>query len=624
MHLSGVIYAVEILVAFGLAIFIHELGHFIAAKRAGIKVERFSLGFGPKLWGFVRGETEFVIGVIPIGGYVKMLGEENKTSAAVDPRSFSAQSHGARAVVIIMGVAMNMILGFVLFVAAFTFGVSVETSVVGSVKPGSPSWEAGLRAGDRIVGLNGVQELDWWAIRQEVATSDAGSEIILDVRKADTDEPAQLSVRPEVNPQVGLQVLQVWHRMLISVGSVAEGTPAETAGLKKGDLFISVNGHRIQSIGEFLYLIKASGGKPITLELERDGRPLTVVVTPRRVPRWTFGIRPTATAIVGETPPGSALAEAGLAPNDRILSVDGKPACGYLSLRDLLNQSASTTVDVVVARGDELIDAQLRLERPAGSGGVYLGELTCPMTIGAVDEGSPAALAGVKPGMTLTAVVQTEGSHSKDKRPQPVVIASWEDFDSLQQQVGLDEGHDEDLLFLALELQGPAGQRFATPPMRPIPDQSRPIYQIGIVPYVQSETELRRYGFLKAGTMGARDAVLWTKRIVGTLGRLVSGGLRRDAISGPVGIWVMSAKIAESGVTKLAYWFAIININLAILNLLPLPILDGGALLLLLIEKLKRRPLNERAVEIAHIVSWVLILALLLFVTSNDIARFFF
>ena len=245
------------------------------------------------------------------------------------------------------------------------------------------------------------------------------------------------------------------------------------------------------------------------------------------------------------------------------------------------------------------------------------------MTIGSVDEGSPAALAGVGAGMTITGI-RYNRQDSKRKPPHPFAVESWEDLDGLQQQVGLDQGHDDGPLLVTFELESPAGQQFATPPMRPIPDRSRPIYQIGIVPRVQSETEVRRYGFLKAATMGGRDAVLWTKRIVGTLGRLASGGLRRDAISGPVGIWVMSAKIAESGITKLAYWFAIININLAILNLLPLPILDGGVLLLLLIEKLKRRPLNERAVEIAHLVSWVLILALLLFVTGNDIARFFF
>ena len=113
MHLTGVIYAVEIAFAFGLAIFVHELGHFIAAKRAGIKVRRFSLGLGPKLVGFTRGETEYAIGLIPFGGYVSMLGEGNEPGAVGDPRSFKSKPHGVRAVVIVMGVVMNAILAFV-------------------------------------------------------------------------------------------------------------------------------------------------------------------------------------------------------------------------------------------------------------------------------------------------------------------------------------------------------------------------------------------------------------------------------------------------------------------------------------------------------------------------------
>jgi len=733
MHLTGVIYAVEIAFAFGLAIFVHELGHFIAAKRAGIKVRRFSLGLGPKLVGFTRGETEYVISLIPFGGYVSMLGEGNEPGASGDPRSFKAKPHGVRAVVIVMGVVMNAILGFVLFVAAFTAGLPVETTVLGAIRPGSPSWQAGLRPGDRILGVNGLTELDWWAINQEVAAANPEQGVVLDVQKADAEKPVRVTVRPGVHPQVGVPVLEVKPWAAISIRNVVPGMPAEAAGMRSGDVVSSVNDRAISSLDELLYLIETSKGTPIVMEVTRDGEKVAVTVTPERMPRWSLGIRPPATAVVTQAPPDGALARAGLRKGDRIISADGKMLPDYLSFRDLMNESVGKTVEVIARRDEEVFRSQLKLSapggagqepsgeaanlllpavdamlalprvacwagglslpatltvrelsesgvftgaglqvgdeivsvggrrlrdcfemfralvvasagkvlevevlrgrfiraqvevfRPAGWGEVYLGELTCPLVIGAVEAGSPAAAGGVRPGMIISGVLQVRKSSKNGTTSAPAGTRTWEDLRLVQESVGRANKAGGEEFMLALDLETPSGQRFRTPPMRPVADESRAIYQVGIELAYEPEMELRRYGFAKALMMGGRDSVLWAKRVVDTLRRVATGRIKGQAVTGPVGIVAISVKMARTGVTKLAYLFAIININLAILNLLPIPVLDGGLLLLLLIEKIKRRPLSERALEIVHIVSWVLILTLIIYVTKNDIVRHFF
>src|SRR5260221_3957498 len=138
----------------GLVIFIHELGHFAVAKWCGVKVERFSIGFGPILWKATRGETEYALSAIPFGGYVKMLGQDDADptqmaddSIAKDPRSYTARSVPQRIAIISAGVINNMISAVFFFIIAFSFGVQVQPAVVGHVTPAMPGWEANLRQG---------------------------------------------------------------------------------------------------------------------------------------------------------------------------------------------------------------------------------------------------------------------------------------------------------------------------------------------------------------------------------------------------------------------------------------------------------------------------------------------
>ena len=170
----------------GLVIFIHELGHFAIAKWCDVKVERFSIGFGPILWRKVRGETEYALSAIPFGGYVKMLGQDDADpnqmadeSLAKDPRSYTSKSVPQRIAIISAGVINNMISAVFFFIIAFMFGVQVQPAVIGHVTPGMPGWEAGLRQGDKITRINNREdrELSFTDIRLAVALSNADEQI---------------------------------------------------------------------------------------------------------------------------------------------------------------------------------------------------------------------------------------------------------------------------------------------------------------------------------------------------------------------------------------------------------------------------------------------------------------
>ncbi|WP_337288260.1 RIP metalloprotease RseP [Candidatus Methylomirabilis sp.] len=164
--LSRLDYLLWAILVLGALIFVHELGHFLVAKRAGVKVLKFSLGFGPKLIGFTRGETEYLLSAIPLGGYVKMLGEDPKEEVADPEGSFSAKSVGWRSLIILAGPASNLLLAVTIFWAVFTVGVPTLATKVGEVMQDFPALEAGVLIGDRIKAIDG-QPIEKW---EELAT----------------------------------------------------------------------------------------------------------------------------------------------------------------------------------------------------------------------------------------------------------------------------------------------------------------------------------------------------------------------------------------------------------------------------------------------------------------------
>ena len=265
----------------GIMVLVHELGHFWAAISVGIKVETFSIGFGTRLFGFRRGETDFRISAIPLGGYVRMLGEQPGDEKANDPRSFQAKTRWQRAIVIIAGPLMNVVLAIAIMTGLYMHGVPTEVqskAVVGSIMPGSPAAQAGLQPGDRIVAFDGQNDPSWADV--ELKTSmNANHTVPLVVDR--NGKMLHLELTPRMDPKSGMGT--VGWRGGVQIGEVSKDMPAAAAGLHPGDLFLRVGGKMVTSPEMVRNAIIKSGGQPVDFEIQRAGQVQHISVAPKAV-----------------------------------------------------------------------------------------------------------------------------------------------------------------------------------------------------------------------------------------------------------------------------------------------------------------------------------------------------
>jgi regulator of sigma E protease len=428
------------LIALGVLIFIHEFGHFLLAKRADIYVETFSLGFGPKLAGITRGETEYRLSLLPLGGYVKMRGEEPGEEGGDDPRSFANKGVWARTKVILFGPLMNLVLALVLMPVVFLIGRS---------------------------------------------------------------EPVYLSAPPEIS-------------------GVRAESPAEAAGLKAGDLIRTIDGKPTATWEEVLNKVIVAPGSHLTLGIERSGVELDEDVVVGELPEIKggyLGVEPMLflgnEARVDGVRPGGPAAEAGLKEGDVVLAFGGEPVGDWLDLTRIVNATEGKPAQMEVQRGEE--------------------RLTVPITA-ARDEETGRWVIGI----------------TKDRqRGVPMTVV--------------------------------------------------------------------RYGLLGAIVKGTEENLKLTSLTFDVLGRLVTLKLSYKVLGGPILIAKSSAAAAASGFTSFLYFLAFLSLQLAILNLLPIPVLDGGQLVFLACEAVRRRPLSIRVRNVAQQVGFALLISLMLVVTFNDI-----
>ena len=283
------------IVMLGILIFVHELGHFLVAKRSGVGVLKFSLGFGPKLVGVKRGETEYLLSAFPLGGYVKMIGEDPADASveAADPaRSFSQKSVATRARIILAGPAANLLLPVLIFWGVFAIvGQPYFPPIVGAPDAGSPAAQAGLLPGDRVQALNGVPIERWTDVDAAVQAS-AGTPLTFTLMRDGRAFDVRLTPRAVVTPDIFGQDTQTWdlglHPLLSTrIGQVLPGHVAEQAGLRSGDRIVALNGTPVVEWEQLAKTIHESPGKPVRLTVERDGRRFDVLVTPRPTKQQT-------------------------------------------------------------------------------------------------------------------------------------------------------------------------------------------------------------------------------------------------------------------------------------------------------------------------------------------------
>lgn len=443
--------------AFGLLVIIHEYGHYWMAKRAGVRVETFSIGFGPKLLKWSRGGTEFCLSAIPLGGYVKMHGEsEGEEIAKEDQEAFSNKSVKARSGIVLAGPFMNLILSFVLIPLAFLVGKKdpdyyAKAPIVERVVMDSPAEKAGFEVGDRILLVNpesstwrAFETPTWKAFILAVSESPAGEALAVSVRRG--ENTLTLKPVPETMPRGKISFIGVEKYFGASPPAVIEkvfpDSPAEKAGIVKGDRIAGVDGGQVETWEDFLKAMKTQGAGKILLKIRR-----------------------------GET--------------------------------------------------------------------------------------------------TETAAVEPE-YHSESGR------------------------------FL-IGIQGPPGE------------------QINLLTILLTTRDI---GPAEAAWEGLK--IGWRNLVLtfSVIKRLVAGQESYKQLGGPVAIAYILADAASEGLSDFLFFTSFLSLQLGILNLLPIPVLDGGHLVFFGIEALRRKPLDLKARLVATQIGMILLLSLILLVTWNDLKRF--
>jgi len=427
------------LILIGVMILIHELGHFWAARFFDVRVETFSFGFGPRLFGFRRGETDYrVSAVFFLGGFVKMAGEIPGDETANDPRGFLAKPRWQRLFIVLAGPVMNVVLAVALltglYMVKYQKVVDADSgAVIGSVAPNTPAAKAGIQEGDRIVKLDGKRDPTWDdVILKEVES--AARPMHLTIQRNGTE--FDTTVTPVLDDRSGAGTAGWFEKGEVQLGPIQAGMPAQKVGLQQGDLILSAAGHPIHATVRFHEIIRASGGKPVTIEFQRNRKPMQVTVQAV----WS-----------GADGPARWMIGAIVEPKFNIVTT-------RLSLPDALRQSVTENT------------------RSAG------------------------------------------------------------------------------LIFQVLE---------------------------------------------------------------GVVERRISAKL----LTGPVGIAQMSGQAAKQGPSAFIMLMSMVSLNLAVINLMPLPILDGGSVVMLIIEMVMRRDLSMSVKEAVFKVGFVFIMMLVAFVLSNDITK---
>jgi regulator of sigma E protease len=271
-------------VALGLIIFVHEAGHLLVAKAFGVRVLAFSLGFGKRIWGFRRGETEYKVSAVPLGGYVK-LGGENPDETSGDPRDFLSKPRWQRVLVYLAGPTMNVLLAIVLFAGLFMVGIEVPhlpdiPPVIGVVEPGSSGARAGLESGDRVLAVNGKRAESWLDVASELAYS-PDRPVRLRVQRAERTFTAVVTPKGDPKEGIGADFAGLFPVVRPEIVAVEPGSPAEKAGLRSEDELVRIDGVPVANSEQFVAHVRQRAGRRLELEIERAGRRMTVPVVPR-------------------------------------------------------------------------------------------------------------------------------------------------------------------------------------------------------------------------------------------------------------------------------------------------------------------------------------------------------
>ncbi len=663
------------LAAFGLGfvIFIHELGHFMLAKFNGVKVEKFSIGFGPSLLHFQLGETVYSLSILPLGGFVKMLGEgtEDEASSSSDPRSYQNKSVGRRMSIISAGVIMNLIFGLICFVIYYSFETKETPARIGGVLAGSPAFEAGLAPGDEIVAIDGKGGIDYRGLRQRVGLSGEGQVVKLTVKRPGKSEPIELRVVPERKEGMPTPTIGILPDFDSKLDSEPYAPPAGAEGRLQGDPSGPIKDDKlveagpsggtlvpIHNVEEWNELISKNMDKPIDVVLERTPKKKegasadeaeNVAPTPRTIkltlPPARFvdlGARLKFKPIASTTRGGPA-AVAGLIKGDRIVKIDGKDDFDPMRLPTYCYEHAGKPIAIEVERSGidpndkskEKVerktftvtpDASLPWVEPVMGGDEPLKVAGLGLAYGvdteiaAVRPDSPAAKAGLKAGDVIEALaVVAYGLGSLPAQEQTFEFRSDDkkkipvDWSGAFRSMQMLPRHS-----VQVKIKGIDYPIF----IMPEPDPTWPYPLRGLMFQAEVRTAPPQ-GVAAALESGFEDTVDSILMIYATFRGLIQSRLSPKTLGGPIKIASIGYQAASLGILELLHFLGLLSVNLAVLNFLPISPLDGGHFLFLLIEKIIGRPVPEAAQAAVQWLGIGLVLALFVLVTIQDIKSFF-
>lgn len=586
----------------GFMIFIHELGHFLAARAAGVRVLVFSLGFGPRLFGFVRNGTDYRLSLVPFGGYVLVSGADNFERHRMAADELNAKSAGARALFHSGGVIMNVAFALLVFPLVFHAGVEFTAPVIGRVDPAGVAWQADLRPGDRVLRVNDKDIYAFENLRVEIALA-GRRPVRLEIER--DGQRMQKVVESEYDEREGLRRIGVLPAVEPSPPEldVQPESPAARAGLQNGDRLLAVDGTPVVPADAELTLQNlehSEVGKAITLEVDRKGSRTTVSFVPKVVAKESrIGVRQVLPRVLSVR--RSFTPAAPLQRGDEIIAVDGQPFLAS-SLQPWSERPEGADALVLrVRRGDPATEVDLRLPMtPTQWAALADNVVLAPSERGdgvpvvVNDPNSPAAKAGLRSGDRVFEI---------DGKP----IASWGEL-----TVAVRDFAGE-----VMAVQAKRGDEMLSVGITP----ARKV-ELGFVPKLMFQRSLYKVegvgNAIHAGLVCSADLL---KQLYVTLKEMLTGDVSAKNLGGIIQISRVSYAFASNGLAVFLYFLAMLSLNLAFVNVLPIPVLDGGHLLFVLIEKIKGSPVNARVHGYSLTLGLVFIVGLMVFVTYNDIVR---
>ncbi|MCC5823100.1 MAG: site-2 protease family protein [Phycisphaerales bacterium] len=696
-----------IIIGFGGIIFVHELGHFLAAKWAGIRVLAFSMGMGPILFSYRKGmglrrgstepdyrrmlaaeaegvnkrdlnavsPTEYRFSALPIGGYVKMLGQEDANPGAVSEAADSYQNCPVwkRMVVISAGVVMNLISAAILFVIVFMVGLKVQPPVIGSVAPNSPAAAAiaishedippGLLPEDTILEVEGHRMRAFNEVATEVAMSGRGRPVRLLVDRPGVEEPIVFEASARADRQTGL--------LDLGIGPAVSGALArwkETdlrdryaqivglAGLNPGDRLVAVNDVPVGRPTELLEAVRASGGHPVhTLFQRPDGATVPVTITPARALQagsaviagdrtrveHLLGLRPLLRVDPAASPEDT---RQGLEPGDILIRIGDADFPSREDAMARIRAAAGKPLQLEVLRAGERITLDTQVSR-AGTIGFFPDSTAAASAVVA----APSRLAPIpasdpdnpdadppptartpahelidRPGTRILAIADRPVANLLDL-PDAILAAAEDQPDA-----------DTVTIPVTLELPLPHQPDGRAPTetrdwtltrddidaLRAL-DWSLPGGDLALVLFEMEQTIDKAATPLAAVARGISKSRQVMNQTYLTFLRLFQGTVRVTHLKGPVGIAHLGTQVADQGFIWVLFFLGLVSVNLAVINFLPLPIVDGGQFLMLCYEGIRRKPVPIVFQNVATLAGLALIGAVFLIVTFNDIRALF-